>query len=877
MKSSFFKRIFSFALTFVVIFSFSAGVFATEAEACGHGYGSSTATVRYVTSGDGRLNGATSVSVKIGNTPSRVPTPVASSGSYFVGWVDECGRSINPSATRIYSNRTFTAVFAKCAYTVKFVASTGGSLRGNTYYQVARGSTVSSTPQAIANSGYSFLGWKDQNGNFVDPTLIPIYNNCTVFTAVFEKTTYCVKFVASNGGSLRGTTQYNVTRGGVVPGVPQVITNTGYIFKGWKDQGGNFVDPTTYIITGNTTFTAVFEKVTTYKVKFNASTGGTLRGTTQYTVVRGETVPAVPQAIANNGYTFTGWLDPSGHIIADPTTYIITGNTTFTAMFEKTSYCVKFVASNGGSLRGTTQYTVLRGGVVPGVPQVITNNGYIFKGWLDPSGHIIDDPTTYIVTGNTTFTAVFEKVTTYKVKFNASTGGTLRGTTQYTVVRGETVPAVPQVVESNGYTFIGWKDPSGHIIADPTAYIVTGNTTFTAMFEKTSYCVKFVASTGGYLRGTTSYMVARDGFVPAVPQIYANNGYAFVGWKDQSGNLVDPLIVPITRDNTIFTAVFQKAYCVKFYSSNGGTISSPTTAQVAYGGYLTDEQVPTPTPNDGFEFVGWKDRCGNIVDPTTVRITNNCHTFTAIFKKVEPPKPVTATVKFVSAAGGNVSGTAWYQVIIGESVPAVPNAVPHAGNWFIGWTDPDGNYVDPATYVINEDITFTAQFETPLTVNFTSGANGNISGPASVQVRAGSTISTMPTPAPHTGYEFVGWVDANNNFVDPMTIVITTDNTTFTALFEQSIFEHTVTYVMPSPDPAYIDDPDKGTYYATEIVLTGNSPMNIPNVNDYSFTSSSDTYVELIGWKDANGNFVDLNTVVITQDTTFTAVLEMRP
>lgn len=781
------------------MFSFSAGVFATEAEACGHGYGSRTATVRYVTSGDGRLNGSTSVSVKIGNTPSRVPTPVASSGSYFVGWVDECGRSVNPSCTRIYSNRTFTAVFAKCTYTVKFTASNGGYLRGNTTYQVARGSSVSSTPQAIANNGYSFVGWKDRNGNFVNPTLVPIYNNCTVFTAVFEKT----------------------------------------------------------------------------------------------------------------------------------------------------SYCVKFVASNGGYLRGTTQYTVNRGDVVSGVPQVVANNGYVFKGWLDPSGHIIDDPTTYIVTGNTTFTAIFEKVTTYKVKFTASNGGSLRGTTQYTVVRGEVVPAVPQVVANNGYTFIGWKDPSGHIISDPTTYIVTGNTTFVAMFEKTSYCVKFVATSGGYLRGTTSYAVVRDGFVPAVPETYARSGYTFVGWKDQSGNFVDPLTVPITRDCTVFTAVFQKAYCVKFYSSNGGTISSPTTAQVIYGGYLTDEQVPTPTPNEGYEFVGWKNRCGNFVDPTTVRITNNCNCFTAIFKKVKPvtatvtftaaeggsldglasynvnigetvsatPTPVahtgyvfsswvdaqgnavdplttpitenttfvalfvknTYTVKFVSAAGGNVSGTAWYQVVQGEMVPAVPDAVPHTGNWFLGWTDPDGNYVDPATYAITEDITFTAQFETPLTVHFTSGANGNISGPASVQVRAGSTISTMPTPTPHTGYEFVGWVDENNNFVDPMTVVITDDNTTFTALFEQTISEHTVTYIIKSPDPAYANDPDKGIYYETEIVLTGNSLANIPNIDNYSLTSSAALYVELIGWEDANGNFVDLNTVIISQDTTFTAVLELRP
>ena len=109
-------------------------------------------------------------------------TATAGTGYKFVGWYDSTGNKvadtmlINDGATISYTttgDATYYARFEK-AYTVKFAAQTkqaDGSFKTDTVggkVSVASVTDVdgaAASSKATANSGYSFLGWYDKNGN----------------------------------------------------------------------------------------------------------------------------------------------------------------------------------------------------------------------------------------------------------------------------------------------------------------------------------------------------------------------------------------------------------------------------------------------------------------------------------------------------------------------------------------------------------------------------------------------------------------------------------------------------------------------------------------------------------------------------------------
>ena len=62
-------------------------------------------------------------------------------------------------------------------------------------------------------------------------------------------------------------------------------------------------------MTGNKTITAQFT-INTYTLTYSGSTGGTISGTAVQAVNYGNTGSAVA-AVANTGYTFSGWSDGS--------------------------------------------------------------------------------------------------------------------------------------------------------------------------------------------------------------------------------------------------------------------------------------------------------------------------------------------------------------------------------------------------------------------------------------------------------------------------------------------------------------------------------------------------------------------------------------
>ena len=134
-------------------------------------------------------------------------------------------------------------------------------------------------------------------------------------------------------------------------------------------------------MTGNKTLTAQFT-INNYTLTYNVtpSTGGTVSGSGVQVLAYNTTGSAVT-AVANTGYTFSGWSDGSTN--ATRSDYI-TGNKTLTAQFTINNYTLTYnvTPSTGGTISGSG-VQVLAYNTTGSSVTAVANTGYTFSGWSD--------------------------------------------------------------------------------------------------------------------------------------------------------------------------------------------------------------------------------------------------------------------------------------------------------------------------------------------------------------------------------------------------------------------------------------------------------------------------------------------------------------
>lgn len=105
--------------------------------------------------------------------------------------------------------------------------------------------------QPVQRFGHNFVGWVDENGNFVeDGTRMPAKD--IVLCAKWDAAEYTVDFII--GSEKISRTQIY----GTAPDVPEFTVPDGYVFIGWVDLQGVYVEITDDMWTN--TLTAVFKK-----------------------------------------------------------------------------------------------------------------------------------------------------------------------------------------------------------------------------------------------------------------------------------------------------------------------------------------------------------------------------------------------------------------------------------------------------------------------------------------------------------------------------------------------------------------------------------------------------------------------------------------
>ena len=447
-------------------------------------------------------------------------TAVPAPHYHFSMWNDSI--EDNPRTITVTRDTTLTAHFAIDRHTigVNTANATQGTATGSSTVDYNTAVWISATP----NYGYHFTQWND--GNSSNPRRVVVSQD-TVFTASFAPNQYTATCMAndnSRGSVTSAGGSYNYLTSVTFTAVP----NANYHFLRWNN--GSTDNPITFTLTQDTVLTAIFVGLT---ANVDDNTMGTATHTKTANLV--EVVTAMP----NYGYHFVQWQDGNTD---NPRTVTLTQDTVLTAYFAVNSYHVTLGSNDStlGSVQGGGDYDYLS---LVTISATAAQHCH-FVQWSDGN---TTNPRLLTLTCDTVFTALFERDQQYQivVTANDSTRGSVAGGGQYYL--GEAVAIAATANEH--YYFEQWSDG---VTSNPRVVTVTGDATYTAVFEPVMYTLTVaandysmgqVAGSGSYAYGSTVTIEAR-----------AFGGYRFVGWDD--GVQDEQRTVTVTADAT-YTALFE--------------------------------------------------------------------------------------------------------------------------------------------------------------------------------------------------------------------------------------------------------------------------------------------------------------------------------
>lgn len=335
--------------------------------------------------------------------------------------------------------------------------------------------------------------------------------------------------------------------------------------------------------------------------------------------------------------------------------------------------------------------------------------------------------------------------------------------------------------------------------------------------------------------GGKSYYAKTDEVVTV--EATAKTGYTFVGWYNESGNLVST----DTKYSYVETKESIKTFYARFSNSvtqtyirqvkNGDTWETTTDDTIGtLGRYTYTDAVGTPisstaTAGSGYKFIGWYDSEGNEVGSdmltnggkTISYKTTGDATYYARFQE-------TITQTYIRQVG---RGDSWANTtdntiatltnythtdVVGKDVSSTATA----GNFyeFIGWYDSEGNEVSSdilindgktISYSTTGNATYYARFSKKIV---TQTYIRQIKNGDTWENTTDDTIGTLTcygdedeidksvssTATAGSGYKFVGWYDSEGNKVSDDMLTengtkisyTTTGNATYYARFEEA-------------------------------------------------------------------------------------------
>ena len=346
---------------------------------------------------------------------------------------------------------------------------------------------------------------------------------------------------------------------------------------------------------------------------------------------------------------------------------------------------------------------------------------------------------------------------TYSVTYIDGAGGTVFGIQKYEgLTNGEATPAFNGTLQRTGYVFAGWEPE--------VATTVSNDATYTAQWDVDSnndgiadknqiHVIYLVDTSKGTVVGDTEQWLTPKAEGPiqlGAPVVTGLEGlYEFTGWtcdnnatvKAQAGyytladyklgetyTLTAEFKAKETPAPETITFVYEAGANGALKGVDSSEITDKVTETVALAnGVASPTNVPTPQPDTGYKFVGWKQNSKDDLY-TSAELQKMSFskgtTFTAVFEKKEVPAPDTITFTYKAGVNGDLKnanrfGIVTENVAIRENNTAsptkVPTPLPDTGYKFIGWKQ-NGKvnlYTSAELKKMSfyKDTTFTAVFE----------------------------------------------------------------------------------------------------------------------------------------------------------------------
>ena len=491
---------------------------------------------------------------------------------------------ITISTTVAYFNsktKIINDIFTKKYY---LIINTNGGNFADEYIVVENNQTTLPTP---TKKGYEFLGLSEiPNGTIKYSTNINNVldiNNIELF-ARWNILEYTISYVLNGGYLFEAPLTYNVEDEVLIPNP----TKEGYTFTGWIGTGLD--TPTKDLVLTHEAEDKNYEanwNTTTYNISYNLDGGNISGQPTSYTI---EDVISVPNP-TKEGYDFAGW---TGTGLDTPTKDLTFSNEIddrhYTANWELSTYNISYNLDGGNISGQPTSYTIEDNVSVPNP----TKNGYTFTGW---TGTGLSTPTKDLTfsnqIGNKSYTANWEAIT-YTISYNLNGGNISGQPTSYTIENNVSVPNPTK----NGYTFKGW---TGTGLSSPTKNLTfnnqTGNKSYTANWEATTYTISYNLNGGNINGQPTSYTIENNVSVPNPTK----NGYSFTGWTGTGlSSPTKNLTFNNQTGNKSYTANWEAITYTISYNLNGGSISGQPTS------YNINSNITLPKPTKtGYDFAGW--------------------------------------------------------------------------------------------------------------------------------------------------------------------------------------------------------------------------------------------------------------------------------
>ena len=464
-----------------------------------------------------------------------VPEPPVKAGYTFAGWDATPGVMGTESLV-------FNATWTANKYTVSF--DVDGNVTSGEY---EFGSTIT-LPQAAEKTGYTFLGWFDENGvEFTADSTVPV--DGIKLTAKYSIKIHNAIFNAGAGTFADGTKEKIVpTEYGAQIVVPENPAREGYTFIDWDSEVGTMGD-------SDVTFTAAFH-INIYTVTWDFDNGENVQIDE---VVYGNAVNA-PADPVKEGYTFAGWD-------ADIPDLMPANDLAFKAVWTINEHNVTW------DVDGETTTDTLEYGAEIVAPADPEKEGYTFTGWEGyTEGMTMPDE-------ELTFVATWE-INSYDVIWDVDGEKTVETLEFGSVIN---LPADP---EKEGYSFTGWEGYTDGIT------VPAEDITFIATWEVNFYTVTWVIDGAEEVE---TYEFGASVVIPAHPE---KEGYSFVEWDTEI-----PSTMP--AEDIVITAVFEvKQYNVTFNATDG-IFSNDTNILVVPTDYNSEVKAPEIPAFEGHTFVAW--------------------------------------------------------------------------------------------------------------------------------------------------------------------------------------------------------------------------------------------------------------------------------